>query len=74
MHVQALCIIISITVDLPTSTPGWPTSSVGVDGQLTRVDSAPITCSTGGQEQIAASNGAPLTTDIGECHTASVCV
>ncbi len=47
---------------------------MGVDGDMTRVDSTPIPCPTGGQEQTKTSSTPPPTTNIGECRTASVCV
>ena len=40
-------------LDLATTAPGWPNSSVGVDGSKARVDSDPIPCksSTGKVEK-----------------------
>lgn len=49
-------------LDLPTTAPGWPNPSVGVDGRLSRVDSAPIPSQAGEHSKTGSQSGAPTST------------
>lgn len=51
--------------DVPVTAPGWPTPSVGVEGQLTRTDSTPVSYQDV-TEDGPDSQSADPSTDVGE--------
>ena len=53
-----------LSIDFPTTAPGWPNATEGSDGHMTRVDSTSVPCQTGHQTITESQSGKP-TTNIG---------